>query len=305
MNQVAILFGFVQKSIPLFEPLPKQIFKIISYFSPNDKAHIQSLPLPMKILTIDAGNSTLAIGLFYQGELAFRWTLPTLKNENLGMYFDQMMSQYFIENQLLPQTVEAIVLSSVVPELNSELTKACQQLFPCPITWVQPEWYTRLPLDFVNPLEMGSDIVCNMVQAYYQIQKQTLIVDFGTALTYALVSEEGKALGVAIAPGIKTAVNALFSNTAQLPIVTIEVPDSSLGMDTISAIQSGIFHGYEGMIRHMIQKIKGEFGATHTVATGGLSGLLKGLQGDFDTLDPNFTLRGIHTFFEKTRQPSL
>lgn len=257
--------------------------------------------LSMNILAIDAGNSTIAIGLFSNGELQFRWTMPTLKNENLGMYFDQIMSQHFMENQLSPQALDEIVLSSVVPEINQELAKACQQLFPCPIAWVHPELYARLPMDFVNPLEMGSDIVCNMIQAYYQIQEQTLIVDFGTALTYALISKEGKALGVAIAPGVKTAVNSLFANTAQLPVVPIEIPPTSLGMDTITAIQAGIFHGYEGMIRHMIQLVKKEFGETYAVATGGLAGFLKGLDSDFNSIDPNFTLKGIYTFYSRTR----
>jgi type III pantothenate kinase len=127
-----------------------------------------------------------------------------------------------------------------------------------------------------------------------------LIVDFGTALTFTLVNSAGKMEGVSIAPGLKTAVKSLFSQTAQLPEVPLEVPESALGFDTVSAIQAGILWGYVGMVKEMISRVKEEKGEhIKVLATGGLSSILTPLQSYFDEVNKLITLEGLRIISQK------
>ena len=142
-------------------------------------------------------------------------------------------------------------------------------------------------------------MVCNAAYAYYTYKRTCVIVDFGTALTFTVITGEGKIVGVSIAPGLKTAVKALFSNTAQLPEVPLVMPDSAIGKNTVHAIQAGILWGYVGMVREMIYQIKKEIGQDCMVlATGGLSSILTPLQDDFDEVDKALTLNGLKIIAE-------
>ena len=127
-----------------------------------------------------------------------------------------------------------------------------------------------------------------------------MIVDFVTALTFTLVNSAGKMEGVSIAPGLKTAVKSLFSQTAQLPEVPLEVPESALGFDTVSAIQAGILWGYVGMVKEMISRVKEEKGEhIKVLATGGLSSILTPLQSYFDEVNKLITLEGLRIISQK------
>ena len=137
-------------------------------------------------------------------------------------------------------------------------------------------------------------MVANSVYAHHQYDSDVLIVDFGTALTFTLVDRAGKMQGVSIAPGLKTAVKSLFSQTAQLPEVPLEMPESALGFDTVSAIQSGILWGYVGMVKEMIERVKSERnGELKVIATGGLSSILTPLAQYFDEVNKLITLQGL------------
>ena len=121
-----------------------------------------------------------------------------------------------------------------------------------------------------------------------------VVVDVGTALTFTTVSKEGQLLGVAIAPGIKTSIKALFMNAAQLPEVPLEVPDSVLGRDTFHAIQAGILVGYEGLVGHLLKRHREELsGDCRVIATGGLSEILENLKAEYDLIDRKLTLDGL------------
>jgi len=121
-----------------------------------------------------------------------------------------------------------------------------------------------------------------------------VVVDFGTALTFTTCTAKGEILGVAITPGLKTAIRALFQKTAQLPEVPLKLPASVVGKNTTHAIQSGVLEGYIGLVRHMIARIREEVGAhVKVVGTGGLSSVLHPLEGDFDYVNPHLTLDGL------------
>ena len=131
-------------------------------------------------------------------------------------------------------------------------------------------------------------------------QQNCVVVDFGTALTFTTVSAQGQILGVAILPGLATAVRALFTNTAQLPEVPLKLPQSAIGKNTTEAIQAGILLGYEGLVKSLIQRIRAELGGECiAVATGGLSSIIETLQDEFIEIDTQLTLDGLRVIGER------
>ena len=146
----------------------------------------------------------------------------------------------------------------------------------------------------INPHELGSDLAANAVGAYAHFKSALIVVDFGTALTFTSVDNRGKMLGVAIAPGVKTAMKSLSANTAKLPEIPLEIPAHTIGSNTIEAMQAGIMKGYVGLVKHMINETKNEIGGeVKVVATGGLSFIFQPLHETFDLIDPKLTLNGL------------
>jgi type III pantothenate kinase len=174
-----------------------------------------------------------------------------------------------------------------------------EEMFGLPIVVVGPDIYHKLGLEILSPYEIGTDLVANAVYAYYTYQQDCIIIDFGTALTFTVVSKDAKILGVSIAPGLQTAVKSLFSNTAQLPQVPLEMPESAIGQNTVHAIQAGVLWGYVGLVEKMLERIKIELGSPHKVlATGGLSSILTPLRWQFDEVDKSLTLNGLKIIAE-------
>jgi len=147
----------------------------------------------------------------------------------------------------------------------------------------------------LNPYEIGSDLVSNALAAYSYFKSSCVAVDFGTALTFTTVASDGEILGVSIAPGLKTAIKSLSQNTAKLFDVPLEMPSAPLGRGTVQAIQAGVLIGYEGMVKHMLEKIREELNqpALNSVATGGLSSIIPSLHDVFTKVDPFLTLEGL------------
>jgi type III pantothenate kinase len=142
--------------------------------------------------------------------------------------------------------VTQVVLSSVVPPLTDRLADVITKLFGRPPVVVGPDVYPRLEVRIDRPHEIGSDLVANAVAAYTKYRSNCIVVDFGTALTFTTVTARGQLLGVAIAPGLRTAIKALSQNTAKLPDVPLEMPLSAIGKNTIQAMQAGVLLGYVG-----------------------------------------------------------
>jgi type III pantothenate kinase len=200
----------------------------------------------------------------------------------------------FLENNLKISDIGKAIISCVVPDQKIVLKEMVQEMFALDPIMVGVEMYDKLNMEILSPYEIGTDLVCNATYAYYTHKRTCMIVDFGTALTFTVISGEGKILGVSIAPGLKTAVKSLFSNTAQLPEVPLVMPDSAIGKNTVHAIQAGVLWGYVGMVREMIKQIKNEVGQDCLVlATGGLSSILTPLRDDFDEVDKLLTLNGL------------
>ena len=162
--------------------------------------------------------------------------------------------------------------------------------------------YQQLKVSTSNPYELGTDLMANAVAANHLFRSNTIIVDFGTALTFTLVRDDGSIEGVNILPGIKTAIRSLSLNTAQLQEVILEYPLQILGKNTVEAIQNGVLIGYTGLVKYMIESIEKHYGIQcKTIATGGLAGILTQLK--FDLIDKNLTLNGLRWVAENVQNP--
>ncbi|MBL7815893.1 MAG: type III pantothenate kinase [Saprospiraceae bacterium] len=244
-------------------------------------------------LVVDIGNTDIVFGIWKNETWTHAFRTRSLTEEP-SFFFEKSLRLHFLEAGLTLSEVEIIVLSSVVPPLTDTLNTMLTELLGIKPIIVAPATYPSMIVDIDNKDEIGSDLFANAVAAFTKYQRNVVVVDFGTALTFTTVSADSKILGVAIAPGLKTAVKALFANTAQLPEVPLRLPESVLGKNTVHAIQSGILLGYENLVRGMITRIRRELdGDCIAVATGGLSSIINTLDGEFVEINRNLTLEGL------------
>lgn len=251
------------------------------------------------ILVIDIGNTDTVFGLWADEKWVHIFRTPSLKDEP-SFHYETKLRLHLLEANLRADALTTAVLSSVVPQLTPILTGMLTDFMGKPPILVKHDIYPPVRVNIERADEIGSDLVANAVAAFVKYRRNIVVVDFGTALTFTTVSAEGEILGVAIAPGLKTAVKALFSNTAQLPEVPLRLPQSAIGKNTTQAIQAGILWGYEGLVKGMIDRIRHELnGDCIAVATGGLSSIIETLQGEFVEINRNLTLDGLRIIGEK------
>jgi type III pantothenate kinase len=251
------------------------------------------------MLAVDIGNTDVTLGLYRESKWAYIWRLPSALNHP-ELFYGIKLREFFFEAGLRTGDVQKIVISSVVPDLTDRIINVVETLFEKRPIVLGPDVYAKLPIEVLNPYEIGSDLVSNALAAYMRFKSNCIVVDFGTALTFTTIDAKGKILGVAIAPGLKTAIRSLSQNTAKLFDVPLELPTSALGKNTVHAIQAGILIGYEGLVSSMIKRIKSELNDLNcaTVATGGLSSIITSLKDKFTEVDPNLTLNGLRLVSE-------
>ncbi|MDZ4714045.1 MAG: type III pantothenate kinase [Cytophagales bacterium] len=249
------------------------------------------------LLVFDIGNSDITMGLW--NKAAWRvWRIPS-RPDQPELYYGIKVRDHFLETGIPVETVHTLVISSVVPSLTEKIRNVVRSLFKREPVMVGPGVYDKLPVEVLNPYEIGSDLVANAIAAYFKVRKTCIVVDFGTALTFTTVSGTGKILGVSIVPGLRTALRSLSQNTAKLFDVPLEMPTSALGINTVTAIQSGIVIGYEGLVKHMVGTIRAELKEeAPAIATGGLSFIITSLRGFFQSVEPQLTLDGLRIIGE-------
>ncbi len=247
----------------------------------------------MNLLAIDIGNSDITVGFNKNNEWLFEWRIAT-NVDKPEIFYGVRLKEFFLEAGVETSSVTHVVLSSVVPDITNKITNVVYSVFRVTPIILGPDIYKKLPINVLNPYEIGSDLVANALAAYMHFKSNCVVVDFGTALTFTGISADGNILGVAIAPGIKTAIRALSQNTAKLFDVPIEIPDQVLGKNTVKAIQGGVMFGYQGMVRYMVSKTKSEISQDCiAIATGGLSNVVNYMYEDFDHVMPKLTLDGL------------
>ena len=242
-------------------------------------------------VAIDIGNTNIVIGIYKNK----KWVTGRIEThpKRLPAFYESELSKLFTEAQISSEAIRQVVLSSVVPTLIPVFKELVVSFFGQEPVVVNARIFPELHLQIDRPEEIGTDLVANAIAAVEKYDKNCIIVDFGTALTFTTVRNR-HILGVSIAPGIKTAINALATGTAQLPEVPLEIPKSAIGKNTVHAIQAGILYGYTGMVKHLLKVIQAELNDHFTiVATGGLSKVLHTLKEEFDYIDRNLTLDGL------------
>ena len=257
-------------------------------------------------IAVDIGNTNIDVALFEGEKLIKMWRVFT-DVRRTGDEYASVLKSFFRDDNIDAKSAAFVTLSSVVPSLTESFSQALNNLTEKNPVVVSPAHFGKIPLKIATS-EMGADLVCDALEAYCRIGGACITVDFGTALTFTAVRKSGEVSGVAIAPGIGTAVSSLFKNTAQLPEVPLVAPESVLGMNTTECIQSGVILGYKGLIEYLVGRMKTEmaekYGETDikVVATGGLSSVLSRETNIFDIVDRYLTVCGIRRFGEFVAQ---
>ena len=254
------------------------------------------------ILTLDIGNSNIKTALFEGEEMAHYWRISTSLSKTSDEYGILLMNMFAHEG-VKPEEVEGIAISSVVPTINFTIEHMCQNYFHMQPMMVAPGIKTGINIKYENPRELGSDRIANAVAAYAQYGGPCIFIDFGTATTFGVVDENGSFLGGSIFPGIKVASEALDSGTAKLPPFANEKPESVIGRTTLTNLQSGMYYGYVGLVKHIVQKMKQELGRQDAivVATGGMALLISEESKVIDKLDGLLTLKGLRMIYERNK----
>ena len=244
-------------------------------------------------LAVDIGNTNIVFGVDSGNQWEKVWRIQTDPLKTADEY-EVIFRSLFTHGKICKNSFTKVIVSSVVPSLTHDFFKMTKALTGTEPVLVGPDIYKKLPLKILNPYEIGTDLVANAMAAFSKYGKDVMIIDFGTAMTFTSVSKEGEILGVAIAPGLGTAIKSLAGNTAQLPFVQLEAPPSVLGKNTVHAIQSGVLIGFTGLIEHMIiQTEKSLNKKLLVIATGGLSSVLIAGTDKIDHLEENITLDGL------------
>ena len=252
------------------------------------------------LLAIDIGNSNVVLGVYADGQWQHVWRLPTLLTENPELFYRERLHHLLFEHGLWPPVFRQTVISCVVPGLRDTFTDLATSFLQTTPVVLGTRVYRQLKLGVLRPEQLGTDLYANAFAAHHLFQRDSIVVDFGTALTFTVVDAEGIIRGVNIAPGLETSIKALFLHTAQLPEVPLRYPESVVGQHTTHAIQSGVLVGYVGLVRHMVEEIRRELGAQYqAIATGGLLEVLTPLHDFFDERRPTLTLDGLRLIGEQ------
>ncbi|MBD5778264.1 type III pantothenate kinase [Pelagicoccus sp. NFK12] len=246
-------------------------------------------------LCIDVGNTQMHGAVYDDGRFVtqFRKESAHSSRDEIGLFLVAVLREHGVD----PSRIERIGISCVVPDEVHSLRNACRIYFALEPLFLEAGVKTRLKIKTRNPLEVGADRIANAIAvAEMYPEMNVVVVDFGTAITLDAVTAQREYLGGSICAGLGLAMEALGSKTAKLPFVEINAPKRALGRSTTEAIQSGLYFGYLGMIRHLVERIRQEaFGdeATRIVATGGFSQLYRD-SGLFDEIVPDLVLRGVN-----------
>jgi type III pantothenate kinase len=251
------------------------------------------------LLAIDAGNTNLKLGVYQGSQLRAKWRL--VPNEFGPEHdFATEVRRLLDRSGLDVEDVEAVIVASVVPQLNDTLRAISDQLFHLTPSFVDHTTETGLKLLYDQPSELGADRIVSAVAAVEKYGVPCIVIDFGTATTFNVVNSKREFLGGIIAPGIMTAAEALFSRAAKLPRVTIARPEKLIGTSTVEAMQSGLFYGYVSLVDGLIRRLMAhDISAATVVATGGLAHLMQGASEHTYQIDENLTLDGLRIIHER------
>ncbi len=251
------------------------------------------------ILAIDIGNTNIKYGVFDNDKLIASFRVSSRLTKTADEY-GSVLVNLLATRKIKVGDIDGIIMSSVIPSLNYTICHMCEYFFGINPIIVGPGVKTGLNVKTDNPKEVGADIIVNSVSAFNKFGGPVIVIDFGTATTFDVISEKGELLGVVIAPGIKTSLEGLVNNTAQLPMIELDAPKTVIGKNTKHCMQSGVIFGFSGLVDNIINKIKKELDSANVtvVATGGLGGIIAKEVKTINIVDRTLTLDGLNYIYK-------
>lgn len=254
------------------------------------------------LLALDCGNTHIVAGVFDGQELLCHWRLSSDSRKTEDEYMVLLVGLLQAQGLALGD-IDAMILGSVVPDLNFVLKKLARKHFKLIPVCIDSRTDTGMPILMHNPAEVGADRIINAVAAHHIYGGDLIVVDFGTATTFDAVSAAGEYLGGAIAPGIEISRRALFTHAARLANIPLEKPQHAIGRSTAEGLQSGTLWGFGGQVDGVVAKMSEEMPAKPTVvATGGLAAFIAPYSTRIDHVDPLLTLEGLRLIYERQQQ---
>ncbi|MBQ3596678.1 MAG: type III pantothenate kinase [Clostridia bacterium] len=255
------------------------------------------------LLAIDVGNTNIKYGVFDNDQLVASFRVSSRLSRTADEY-GSVLVNLLANRNLSKSDIDGVIISSVIPSLNYTICHMCEYFFNITPIMVGPGVKTGLNVKADNPKEVGADIIVNSVSAFNKYGGPIVVIDFGTATTFDVISEKSELLGVIIAPGIKTALEGLVSNTAQLPMIELDAPKTVIGKNTKHCMQSGLIFGFAGLVDNILYKIKKELGVDtiKVVATGGLGEIIAKESKGITLVDRVLTLEGLNLIYKLNKQ---
>jgi type III pantothenate kinase len=267
------------------------------------------------LLALDVGNTNTVLGLYRldgeKPELAAHWRVTTHRTQTVdeyGVFFVNLFEMH----GMAPSQVTHIIIASVVPPVDSTLRQVCESYFHIEPMFVEPGIKTGMPMLIDNPTELGADRLADSIAAFERYGGPCIVVDFGTATKFEVISARGEYMGGAIAPGLGLSADALFNRAARLSRVDIKRPAKVIGTNTVGHLQSGLYFGYIGLVDGILERILAELKPGESkqaepgeepriVATGGLARMISKDSRYIQEIDEWLTIDGLRILFERNR----